>query len=435
MPRNGSGDYSLPAGSLVENGDVSNGPVQHNAPLQDIATALTDSLTAGGTKLWTGNQNANNTKISNLAAGTLRNDSARLADIQDGNPAYAALTGTNTLTGTLAPVITAYVVGMVITAKMGAAPNTGPVTFNFNAVGAGAGTWPDGAALRSGDLPANSMLRLSVASLTPTFHVLSVTRSPPSLAMLRSTIWGLTYANNGGDPTNDIDVAAGGCMDASGVYWIALSAITKRLDATWTVGTNQGGLDTGSPATNTDYYIWAIARSDTGVTDVLFSTSATAPAMPANYDYRRLIGYFRRIGSAIGEFLTYEVAGGGLEYKWKTALNSVNLSNTLSTTRRTDALSVPLAFSVIAHVRITVFDSSASYYGLVCCPDETDGTPGQTSPGANFVAPTVGLAVNLEISVRTSSAGLVASEVNVTSGAAPIDTFLIITYGFTWSRR
>ena len=93
----------------------------------------------------------------------------------------------------------------------------------------------------------------------------------------RLAIQGLTYSNNVSDATNDIDIAVGGAMDATSARMMVLSAaITKRLDAAWAVGNNQGGLDTGS-ASDTDYYIWLINRSDTDVTDVLFSLSATSP--------------------------------------------------------------------------------------------------------------------------------------------------------------
>src|SRR5690242_16143720 len=53
-------------------------------------------------------------------------------------------------------------------------------------------------------------------------------------------ISGLTYANNSGDATNDIDIAAGRCTDATGAHIMVLAAtLTKRLDASWVVGTNQ----------------------------------------------------------------------------------------------------------------------------------------------------------------------------------------------------
>jgi hypothetical protein len=111
---------------------------------------------------------------------------------------------------------------------------------------------------------------------------------------------GLTISNNGSDATNDIDIAAGYARDSTNtVNMILAAAITKRLDAAWAVGTNQGGLDTGLIA-NTTYHVWLIKRSDTGVVDVLFSASATAPTMPANYDSkRRLLGIIVRSGGSI----------------------------------------------------------------------------------------------------------------------------------------
>jgi len=47
MPRNASGDYSLPAGNPVTTGTVISSAVQ-NSTMQDIATALTDSLSRTG---------------------------------------------------------------------------------------------------------------------------------------------------------------------------------------------------------------------------------------------------------------------------------------------------------------------------------------------------------------------------------------------------
>jgi hypothetical protein len=106
-------------------------------------------------------------------------------------------------------------------------------------------------------------------------------------------------SNNGGDANNDIDFAVGKCRDSTDVTDMALAgAITKRLDASWVVGTNQGGLDTGSKAANTFYYLWIIKRTDTGVVDALFSLSATAPTMPTNYDHKQRVGFARTNGSS-----------------------------------------------------------------------------------------------------------------------------------------
>lgn len=118
-------------------------------------------------------------------------------------------------------------------------------------------------------------------------------------------IYGLTLSNNSSDATNDIDIAAGSARDSTdAVNLILSSGLTKRLDATWSVGTGNGGLDTGSIA-NTTYHVYLIKRSDTGVVDVLFSTSASSPTMPTNYDYKRRIGSIIRSSGAILLFHQY----------------------------------------------------------------------------------------------------------------------------------
>lgn len=114
----------------------------------------------------------------------------------------------------------------------------------------------------------------------------------------QGAIFGLTLSNNVTDANNDIDIAAGSAKDSTGALTIILaSGLTKRLDAAWAVGSGNGGLDTGSKANSTWYHVWLIMRSDTGVEDALFSTSATAPTMPADYDYRRRLGSVLTNGS------------------------------------------------------------------------------------------------------------------------------------------
>jgi len=79
--------------------------------------------------------------------------------------------------------------------------------------------------------------------------------------------------------------------DDNSSYLRLTAAITKRLDASWTVGTGNGGLDTGTKTAGVLYHVWLIKRSDTGVVDALFSTSATAPTMPSGYDKKRWLGW------------------------------------------------------------------------------------------------------------------------------------------------
>lgn len=104
---------------------------------------------------------------------------------------------------------------------------------------------------------------------------------------------GLTYAS-----TTTFTVAAGIAADSTNAVMMPLaSALTKSTSA-WAVGSGNGGIDTGTIANTTWYHVWLIRRSDTGVMDVLFSTSATAPTMPTNYDAKRRVGMVLTDGSA-----------------------------------------------------------------------------------------------------------------------------------------
>lgn len=129
----------------------------------------------------------------------------------------------------------------------------------------------------------------SPASQKVTIANLLVAASP------RGHIWGLTMSNAGGDTTNDIAVAAGEACDENGTGNIILaSAITKQIDASWAVGTNAGGMNTGSVANSTWYEVHLIKQVDTGVVDVMFTTTANRATLPANYTLQRRIGWVRR---------------------------------------------------------------------------------------------------------------------------------------------
>jgi hypothetical protein len=243
-------------------------------------------------------------------------------------------------------------------------------------------------------------------------------------------ISGMIISNNVADVVNDIDISAGTAIDSTGVTPIILSAITKRLDATWAVGTNQGGLDTGAIG-NSDYYIWAIKRSDTGITDALFSLSSTAPTMPANYDFKRLIGWIKRVAGVIVLFHAYEASGGGLDYRWDSPTLEVDLTNTLTTTARTDALKVPLNFSVKVDINAYIADASPSS-AYISCPDNMDLAPGPAVAPLATISATAGASSrNLISGLITSSAGLIRSRGNI----ATVDNYAISTIGFVWNRR
>ncbi|MFN4126903.1 hypothetical protein [Pannonibacter indicus] len=83
------------------------------------------------------------------------------------------------------------------------------------------------------------------------------------------------------------------------------SAMTKRLDGSWTAGSGNGGLDTGTVQPNATYHLRAIRNASTGVADLLWSASATAPTMPSGWNSIQRLGAVLTDGSGnIRPFVT-----------------------------------------------------------------------------------------------------------------------------------
>ena len=77
-------------------------------------------------------------------------------------------------------------------------------------------------------------------------------------------------------------------------------ATSITLDIT---ASGAGGLDTGTEAADTWYYVWLIKNSSTGDVSGVFSTSSSAPTLPEGYDKKRLLGAVRN--DSDGDFLKF----------------------------------------------------------------------------------------------------------------------------------
>ena len=89
-----------------------------------------------------------------------------------------------------------------------------------------------------------------------------------------------------------------GCNDSTYDYMIASSAFSANLAAS-----GAGGLDTGSEASSTWYYVWVIGNAETGAVAGMFSLSSAAPTMPAGYTLKRRVGEVRN--DAGSDFLDF----------------------------------------------------------------------------------------------------------------------------------
>jgi hypothetical protein len=137
------------------------------------------------------------------------------------------------------------------------------------------------------------------------FIASKATKTAQGISYLNSQI---TIANNATDANNDIDYSAGNFQFSDGSGQAVATALTKRLDASWVAGTNQGGLDTGSKANSTWYHCYTIYNPTTLISDFLFSTGATVPtSLPSGYTKYRRVGSIRTDSS--GNILPFSQLG------------------------------------------------------------------------------------------------------------------------------
>ena len=187
----------------------------------------------------------------------------------------------------------------------------------------------------------------------------------PTLHFHRGYIAGFRTLVNATDYVNDIDVQDGECRDATNAEDIVLAApMTKRLDAFWSAGTNQGGLDQTGSLVNGTYHIFVIKRIDTQVVDVLFSPSAVSPILPSGYSYQRRIGSFLRENGVISG---YEQDG---DYFFKDApITEDNMcgSQTLGTTQVLTLLRVPRGIRGYLISSILAYTAGSSCYDFYIC--------------------------------------------------------------------
>jgi hypothetical protein len=159
MSYNGSGVFTInTAGQPVITGTTISSTT-FNSLTADLATGLTTALTKDGQSTPTANIGMGAFKITNLAAGTVASDAARLDQVQGGAATFITVTGTDTLTGTVVPALSAYATGNQFSFLV-ANTNTGAVTINVDGIGSKAITRTGTTALVAGDMVAGQAIEI-----------------------------------------------------------------------------------------------------------------------------------------------------------------------------------------------------------------------------------------------------------------------------------
>lgn len=258
MPRNGSGTYNLPTGNPVVPGTVISSSGWANPTLNDIAAALTGSWALNGEGIPTANQSLGNFRFTNVANALNRNEFPSYGQVQDGQPQWLTVSGTDTILGTIAPGPSGYVAGQVFRFVAVGANTTAAVTLNINSLGAknvfgvGIGSFQsgsvvevvyDGTQFQAISVPSGSLIGIQIITVTGTY-----TPTPGT----RSVVVKLQAAGGagGGCPATGAVQGSGGAGGGSGEYaegrfTTGFSGVTVTLGA---AGVGASGVAGGSAA-------------------------------------------------------------------------------------------------------------------------------------------------------------------------------------------
>jgi hypothetical protein len=224
---------------------------------------------------------------------------------------------------------------------------------------------------------------------------------------------GLTMSTAGASST--MTIAAGEAVDSTNTALMQLAASISKTTSAWAVGTGNGGLDTGVIANSTSYHFYLIRRPDTGVVDVIFSTNASAPTLPANYTQYRRIGSCDTNGSA--QWRKFYQDGDVFTFDAPTLSHNTTNQGTSAVTATLD---VPLGIRVEAKLNVALSDINNANGVLISDLSVTDSAASASAaPLVSVAVPvvTAGQAIAAPVRVFTSTSKtvrtrLIASGVN-----------------------
>ena len=182
----------------------------------------------------------------------------------------------------------------------------------------------DGTAIQEGDFSTTRDAILRYSSTAGAFLLLStkVQNASQTVAGISYLNKQITISNNVTDANNDIDFTSGTFTFSDYTGMASVGAMTKRLDASWTAGTNQGGLGTGAKEVSTWYNCYAIYNPTTQVSDCIFFKSSTSIILPSGFTKYKYLGSIYT--NASGNILPFEQDKD--YFFWKTPISNVGLT-------------------------------------------------------------------------------------------------------------
>jgi len=267
MARNGSGTYTrtdgVRTGSNIyaqqESAGVDIEAGLMDTAAQDIADALTASIAKDGQTSPSADLPMNGFIHTGVGTTDDRTGYAKAGELADGTLLVLAAAGTNTLTASATPTITAYVNRQTYWITIANKNTSGTVTLNIDSVGAHNIVKPNGNALDIADLQPNATYAVTYYT-TGTEFVLHGVPEVDGTTITSDSTTGILGIPGGGVDSNQLN---------TGAVTPAKTSFANDVDDFWV-----GGVDGATPASTKQPTAWG------SVTD----TSATAVEYPITHN-------------------------------------------------------------------------------------------------------------------------------------------------------
>lgn len=216
--------------------------------------------------------------------------------------------------------------------------------------------------------------------------------------------------------------------------------ITKKIDATWASGDDEGGLD-DNDSLSTDLVLYGFRlgkASDTTAIDYIFSDDITgvsaltdAAVVAAGYDLISAspVAVLPPLDASSNILKHYvaEIMGGGADIVFDVPILDYNATQPgISAT--TPTLSVPANTS--ANIIYSIYSEAETVYGLLTTTQQTDTTP--SSSVFNIITTGYSTAGSIDTNIKTDASRQIRQRISIEHHTTKVS---VITKGYTISRR
>jgi hypothetical protein len=288
----------------------------------------------------------------------------------------------------------------------------------------------DGQTVPTANLPMGGYKHTGVADATADTQYATLGQSKSLFNLGLEWVTGLRITNNVTDPLKDIDIAAGSIMDSTNVYRLNASAFTKRIDATFAVGSNLGGRsNNGSSAAlapSTFYAVFQLGKSSNpSDCDFIFATTqalalADTVAVSAGFNLARRVSWVFINSSS--NFLTFG-AKNNRHYQWTSTQQNVDTGTFPTANRTLIAVAAPPLQTAVVNCQIRQTDATATNM-LFTSPSGTDDTPNSNTSDLSCAGDAVNTAYNnITKSIVVDSSSRIGYRASQTPAGGNIDVW------------